>query len=164
MTLDGEPVKWEATPKGPEYTSHAYLLLLRILVTVVQILHQASIQPSLSLTARFHRTPKGLTLPAAPYTLEVPKAEAEGLNYWRDLMNAICGMANMARKQVRCVEGCRGQSEFSNLMVGFLAFLFRRVCFEGTLCALCSRETKETTVGDKPRDEQHNLPQIAVTN
>eukprot|EP00913_Durusdinium_trenchii_P018770 g17638.t1 len=33
----------------------------------------------------------GLTLPAVIYTLEVPKAEAEGLKYWTELMHTICG-------------------------------------------------------------------------
>lgn len=35
--------------------------------------------------------PIGLMLPAVAYTLEVPKAETEGLKYWKELMNAICG-------------------------------------------------------------------------
>lgn len=35
--------------------------------------------------------PIGLTLPAVIYTLEVPKAEAEGLKYWTELMHTICG-------------------------------------------------------------------------
>eukprot|EP00434_Breviolum_minutum_P011502 symbB.v1.2.010141.t1/scaffold618.1/size180184/18 len=36
----------------------------------------------------------GVTLPPVPYTLECPKAEAEGLEQWKELMHLICGRQN----------------------------------------------------------------------